>query len=53
MKTCFTCGVKLTPKNRGRWSPKYWCQKCDKERIEHISRQLREIQASFIKEGEG
>lgn len=53
MKACYTCGVKLTPKNRGRWSPEYWCQNCDKERVECISREFREIHASFIKKEGG
>jgi len=40
---CYECNAHLNNENRGKWSPEYFCKKCDKERIARIDRQFADI----------
>lgn len=43
---CRECGIEITKENKGKWSP-YFCENCDKERVDRISKQFEEIKESF------
>jgi len=44
---CCGCKIKLTDNNRGEWGPNFWCQICDKERVDRITKNLENMFTQF------
>jgi hypothetical protein len=46
MKFCRECGIEIIKENKGKWSP-YFCEDCDRERINRVSKQFEKIAKEF------